>query len=389
MGTICAVSMASTESPPPLYWLGNGQAIASVFVIVSTVMMYPSNINPSFDTQHSILIDIADTTITTFAYSWTDDLGRLPDVRSVPGATMSSHYGMDRLTKANASQVPQMVSPLLDFVSKFVPTEQHQYTRIKLFSTAPDRTAEQRTAQDAALALVNAFVTDEYGFQDVTTARVHASEKALLGWLALNQARGLLTNLLLASSGKDQPQSVGSIDLDGRSATIAFLPRHGTFYERTNVHSVLLGGSKLTVVTSELENTGSHAVQATLRENIDNTWGKQDPCLPTGARTSSAHVGTGKYVECAQAVSTAVGKVYKGNSEAFGKLLRETPFVATGLLALPHSFFNLTAKAPLAALDRVASSLCSDWDDQKIAASVLHEESVWTVDAQNTVTYVC
>merc|ERR1711865_20077 len=120
--------------------------------------------------------------------------------------------------------------------------------------------------------------------------------------------------------------------------------------------------------------------------NIDNTWGKQDPCLPTGARTSSAHVGTGKYVECAQAVTTAVGKVYKGNSEAFGKLLRETPFVATGLLALPHSFFNLTAKAPLAALDRVASSLCSDWDDQKIAASVLHEESVWTVDAQNSVT---
>lgn len=299
---------------------------------------------------------------------------------------MSTHYGMDRLTKANASQVPQMISPLLDFVSKSVPNEQHQYTRIKLFATALDRTAEERTAQDAALALVNAFVTNEYGFQDVTTARVHASEKALLGWLALNQARGLLTGLLLSSTGKDHPKSVGSIDLDGRSATIAFLPRHGTFYQRTNIHSVLLGGSKLTVVTSELENSGSHGIQATLHENIDNTWGKQDPCLPIGARTSSAHVGTGKYVECEQAVTAAVGKIYKGSSEAFGKLLNETPFVATGLLSLPHSFFNLTAEAPLAALDRAAASLCSDWDDKKIAASVLHEESVWTIDAQLSVT---
>ena len=89
------------------HWLGNGQAIASIFVVASTVMMYPSNINPSFDARHAILvppaprsqcslseqIDIADSTITTFAYSWTDDLGRLPDVRSVPGSTRSTPYG--------------------------------------------------------------------------------------------------------------------------------------------------------------------------------------------------------------------------------------------------------------------------------------------------------
>lgn len=352
------------------HWLGNGQAIASIFVVASTVMMYPSNINPSFDARHAILIDIADSTITTFAYSWTDDLGRLPDVRSVPGSTRSTPYGMARLASANASEIAGLIGPLMDFASKAVPAEQHTDTRLKVFSTAVDGSAEARAGQEAALQLFGEFVSNNYEFQ-VATARVHASEKALLGWLALNQARGYLSGLLASST---DAQRLGAIDLDGRSATIAFLPDHGTFYERSNIHSVLLGGSKLHVVTAEFANTGTQAVESAV-ETLQTLFSRANVCAP----------GSGQYSDCEQAVSAAVSKTC-GNSDSFGQLLSDTQFVATGLLSLPHSFYNLTAKAPLSAVTRAAKGLCSDWQESDIKASVLHEKDLWPANAQLTVT---
>eukprot|EP00656_Telonema_subtile_P054673 TRINITY_DN8228_c0_g1_i13.p1 TRINITY_DN8228_c0_g1~~TRINITY_DN8228_c0_g1_i13.p1 ORF type:complete len:450 (+),score=102.11 TRINITY_DN8228_c0_g1_i13:166-1515(+) len=364
------------DAPTP-HWLGNGQAIAAVFVLISTVCLYPSDMVSMYDTHHAIVINLEATSCTTVTYAWSDDLGQLPDVLSVPNSFSTVELGLNQLTAADSTETAQLLDSILQFASKTVQPSEHAGTIVKILSSSTGI----EEAQLAVLNRIREVVVTKFGFEHVTVSTVSPSEKALLTWVSLNQLRGRLKPLL-TSSPANQPETFGVMDLDSRAAAVAFAPVAGTVHELSTIHSFLLGGSRVSVVTSELKGGGAEAVYDEMRENA---WTQRDSCLPQGFHTEQA-TGLGAYDTCLDRVAAVVKK-------AAGKQLGKSPqitaamqFVATGQFALPHSFFNLTKSAPVEAMERSARLLCSDWDFPLIEGSVSHQKESWNRQLLSRVT---
>lgn len=76
----------------------------------------------------------------------------------------------------------------------------------------------------------------------------------------------------------------------------------------------------------------------------------RDPCMPLGSQAEldgRLYTGTGKYAECHTAVSGALDGLDLAPVRRYSQSIQTSKFVAVGEAGLPHSFFNLTASAPL------------------------------------------
>eukprot|EP00658_Telonema_sp_P-2_P060220 TRINITY_DN4918_c0_g2_i1.p1 TRINITY_DN4918_c0_g2~~TRINITY_DN4918_c0_g2_i1.p1 ORF type:complete len:434 (+),score=60.52 TRINITY_DN4918_c0_g2_i1:61-1362(+) len=361
-------SQAALNQP---HWLGNGQAIAALFVLVSTVCLYPSNMVSSYDDRHALVLSIGNHSTGTIAYKWTEDLGQLPDLVRVPASLRWAQFGMADFepTVDTMANIQQLVQAGVESIGG--PTSEPTCV-LKVFLTGSGM--EPGLETDGVLKQIGEMLETQFEFERVRVSRLKPSEKVLLSWLGLNQAKGHLKQLLTSTHQSKQPLvSLGAMDLDARAAAVAFSPLTGTTHELSTIHSVLLGGGRLAVVTHELMESGTDFVWNQIRSAA---WSNREPCLAPGASRGSV-TGIGSYDACRDALSTIVQRIKTQTPTQPPQIAAGMKFVATSLMPLAHSFLNLTATAPLAAMDRSARNLCSSWDLTQIKAAVLREASSW------------
>ena len=103
------------------HWLTNGQAFTTVFVLVSTVCLYPSNMALGSDGNFAITvrhprsprptmgfqINLDSSSSTTSTYTWSDDLAQLPDVVAVKDSFGTFDIGLDHHSTALSLYSPR------------------------------------------------------------------------------------------------------------------------------------------------------------------------------------------------------------------------------------------------------------------------------------------
>ncbi len=243
----------------------------------------------------------------------------------------------------NPDQAGQSLKPALDDAVAFLQGKTDIKTvAVNVFGTGGMRSVTKE--QEAAIyASVRAYLKNHYSFAPGSVQTILGSAEGLYGWLDVNYLSGNFQNC--------QP-TIGSIDMGGASTQIAFETQG---QPSPDLMKLNINGQKYIVFSKSFLGFGQDAIQnSIIKDPQANT------CFPLNYEFQPGSFGNFNYSSCGWIYEKIIKDAHIG-----GQILptSQKKFIAYSGIYYTYNFFNVDKTPEQAALEKNATTVCSEtWD---------------------------